>query len=268
VGGLVTITDGDLKLTVLQHFTQQFQIDVFTFAKHNICWDLIPKQQQLAERTCGWWENAHWATSFNKREKYPIAHQPGGTGIAVFNDLSHRALQPGSDQNGLGQWSWVRLRGQSSHILRIVLAYRPCYSSGPLSMYQQQVRYFAKLNCTDSPKQKFLTDLKKEILTWQAKGDTVILVADMNEDVRSLAIQDMLRAIGLVDGPTTLHASPPATYNHGMNPIDGIFLPSNLVDQCNSGYLEFGAAVPSNHRALWLDIPAKYVCPLEREAIE
>jgi len=32
--------------------------------------------------------------------------------------------------------------------------------------------------------------------------------------------------------------------------------------------LAFGAAVPSDHRALWLDIPAKYVCPLEREKIE
>ncbi len=123
VGGLVTITDGDLKLTVLRHFTQQCQIDVFAFAEHNICWDLIPKQQQLSERTRGWWENAHWVTSFNKREKYPIAHQPGGSGLGVFNYLSHRALQPGSDHTGLGRWSWVRLRGHSGHILRIVSAY-------------------------------------------------------------------------------------------------------------------------------------------------
>ncbi len=123
VGGLVTTTDGDLKLTVLCHFTQQFHIDVFAFAEHNICWDLISKQQQLAERTRGWWEHAHWATAFNKREKYPIAHQPGSTGIVVFNNLSHRALQPGGNQTGLGQWSWVQLRGQSGDILRIVSAY-------------------------------------------------------------------------------------------------------------------------------------------------
>jgi len=135
-------------------------------------------------------------------------------------------------------------------------------------MYQQQVRYFATINCTDSPKQKFLRDLEKEILTWQAEGDTVILVVDMNEDVRASAIQDMLWAVRLADDPTTHHVSPPATYNCGTNPIDGIYLPSNLVDQCGSGYLEFGAAVPSNHQALWLDILAKCVCPLEREAIK
>jgi len=135
-------------------------------------------------------------------------------------------------------------------------------------MYQQQVWYLAKLNCTNSPKQKFVMDLEKEILTWQAEGDTVILVADMNKDVRSMTIQDMLWAVGLTDGPTTLHASPPATYNRGTNPIDGIFLPSNLVDHCDSGYLAFSAAVPSDHRALWLDIPAKYVYPLKQETIE
>jgi len=34
------------------------------------------------------------------------------------------------------------------------------------------------------------------------------------------------------------------------------------------GYLEFREAVPSDHRALWLDISAHYVCPLEQDAIK
>jgi len=92
VGRLIPAMDGDLKLTVLCHFTQQSQIDVFGFAEHNICWDLLPKQQQLVERAEGWWENAHWTTAFNKRETHPIAHQPGGTGILVLDALLHQAL--------------------------------------------------------------------------------------------------------------------------------------------------------------------------------
>jgi len=66
VGGLIPTMDGDLKLTILCHFTQQSQINVLGFVEHNICWDLLPKHQQLAERTRGWWENAHWTTDFNK----------------------------------------------------------------------------------------------------------------------------------------------------------------------------------------------------------
>jgi len=135
VGGLLPENDGDLKLQVLLQFTQQHQIDAFSFVEHNICWDLLPKTQQMAERTRGWWENAHWITSVNKCKQNPIPHQPGGTGIPVFNALSHKALKPGGDKTGLGRWSWVRLQGQSGQVLRILAAYRPRYSIGPLSSH-------------------------------------------------------------------------------------------------------------------------------------
>jgi len=102
IGGIIPTADDDLKLTVLRHFTQQHQIDVFSFAEHNVCWDVIPKQKQLAERTRGWWENAHWTTAYNKQDKDPLAHQPGGTGNLIINQLSHQVRQSGSDESGLG----------------------------------------------------------------------------------------------------------------------------------------------------------------------
>ncbi len=135
VGGILPENDGDQKVQVLCQFTQQNQIDAFSFAEHNISWDLLPKAQQMAKQMRGWWENAHWTTAFNKQETNPILHQPGGTRIAVFNALSHKALKLGGDEMGLGRWSWVRLRGQSGQVLCIVSAYRPCYSVGPLSTY-------------------------------------------------------------------------------------------------------------------------------------
>jgi len=91
---------------------------------------------------------------------------------------------------------------------------------------------------------------------------------DMNDDVRSQKNQQNMRLNGLVEGPTTLHRLPPATHNHGSLPIDGIFLSSVLLDHCESGYLEFGEAIPSDHRMLWIDIPAHYICPEGTEVIE
>jgi len=257
--------DSNLKLTMLRHFTQQNQINVFDFTEHNICWDILPKQQQLADRTRGWWENSHWTTALNKCDQNPITHQPGRTGLGVFNELSLKALKPGSNELGLGQWSWVRLWGQSNYILLIVMAYRPCFSSGPLSTYQQ-VRYLAKLNSTESPKNWFLMDLEKAIFEWQPEENTVILIADMNDDVQLPSIQKLCSSVGLVDRPTTQHHSLPATYNWGNYPIDGIFLP--MVDQCRTGYLKFGKAIPSDHRVVWLDIPVHFVCRQDKEAIE
>jgi len=98
---------------------------------------------------------------FQQMQQNPIAHQPGGTGLVIVNQLSHQVMQSRSDELGLGWWSWVRLRGQAGYILRIILAYRPCFLSGPLLTYQQQMRYLAKINCTNSPKNRFLMDLEK-----------------------------------------------------------------------------------------------------------
>jgi len=159
VRGIIPKTKGNLIRTVLQHFTQQHNIDIFSFAKHNICWDLVSKQNQVAEHTKGWWENAQWSTSFNKQEANPTKHQPGGTGLVVLNKFSHRALKPGGDTSGMGQWSWIHLHGQAGQVLSVVLVYQPCYSTGPLSTYQQQVCYLSKLNWTNSPKMLFTANL-------------------------------------------------------------------------------------------------------------
>jgi len=130
------------------------------------------------------------------------------------------------------------------------------------------MRYLAKRNCTNSPKDKFLTDLSRAIQTWQTEGDLVIVGGDMNDDVRSQPIQQKMRLCGLVEGPTMHHSHPPATHNRGSLPIDGIFLPNALIDHCESGYLDFGEAIPSDHRAIWIDILAQFICPEGTEAIE
>jgi len=91
---------------------------------------------------------------------------------------------------------------------------------------------------------------------------------DMNDGVRSQTIQQKMRLSGLVEGPTTHHRHPPATHNRGSLPIDGIFLPNALLNHCELGYLDFGEAIPRDHRALWIDIPAQYICPEGTEAIE
>jgi len=155
VGGLIPTTDSDLKLTILQQFIQHHNINVFSFAEHNKCWDLVPKKLQLPERTKGWWENAQWSVGYNKHETEPSEHQPGGTGILVVNEFSHRALSPGTDELGMGRWSWIRLRGKAGHVLQIIAAYRPCVSSGPMSTHQQQVQYLVRTDQTDLPKNSF-----------------------------------------------------------------------------------------------------------------
>jgi len=89
----------------------------------------------------------------------------------------------------------------------------------------------------------------------------------MNEDVRATKLQDMFWSVGSTDRPTAKHLHLPATHNQGSAPIDGIFVLITLLKHCNTGYLDLGDAVPSDHRAMWLDIPTQCICPIDQETI-
>jgi len=47
-----------------------------------------------------------------------------------------------------------------------------------------------------------------------------------------------------------------AMHNCSSKPIDGIFVSHKLLPMIMGGYLAFGAGIPSDHRLLWIDIPA------------
>jgi len=111
------------------------------------------------------------------------------------------------------------------------------------------------------PKTAILHDLAKEICKWQADGETVIVVADFNEDVRSPELKQFFRQFDLIEALTELNQGrPPATHNRGSKPIDGIFIPANLLHHSCGSYLNFGNGVPSDHRAVWLELPLDLVC--------
>jgi len=63
------------------------------------------------------------------------------------------------------------------------------------------------------------------------------------------------------------HQQLPATHNQGSALINGIFVPITLLKHCQTGFLAFGNVVPSDHHAVWIDIPAHCVCPTELEEI-
>jgi len=50
--------DGDLKLYSLLQLTNVHQINLFTLAEHNTCWDLLPMASHLPQKMKGWWENS------------------------------------------------------------------------------------------------------------------------------------------------------------------------------------------------------------------
>jgi len=122
--------------------------------------------------------------------------------------------------------------------------------------YQQQVWWFTRQHKNVCPRDQILLDLQAQIEQWQSEGDMVIVLADINEDIRLEPIPSSFRQMGLSEITLVQHGHQgPNTHNRGTMPIDGIFIPTSLIPAVRSGYFAFGEGIPSDHRAIWLDIP-------------
>jgi len=262
IGGFLKDDEMEMKFEAVRRFVTEHSIDIFGFTESNTCWDVLDEPLRPATHTRGWWESCQWVVSHNRTEEHLQQYQPGGTGLLCVNQVAHRALCPGDDTLGLGRWCWTRLRGPNGFFVRIVSLYRPCYASGPLSTYQQQIRTLAKKNRYECPRDAVLADLSAEMQLWQEMGDHLIVLTDFNDDVTAADARNWAAALGLVEALMHLNSGPaPPTYQRGSRPIDGIFIAPQLLPFAAGGYLAFGDAVPSDHRALWIDLHLPELCP-------
>jgi len=135
-------------------------------------------------------------------------------------------------------------------------------------MYQQQIRRLAALQRDINPRNTATQDLHTAIQEWQNSGDQVIILTDFNDNVTGTLARHWAASLGLVEAVSYLHtgSQPPPTFQYSSHPIDGIFVSPELLTNAQGGYLGFGEAVISDHRAIWLDLDLPQFCPLAGEA--
>jgi hypothetical protein len=161
------------------------QADIVGFVEMGLRWHKIPTRDRLWERTRDWFESLKVTAAYNRHDNNNItAQQWGGTSLWSINNAAHRAIESGSDPYDLGRWSWTRYRGRGNITLRVICAYRPCDSSGSLTVYAQHQNYFDDENIEGCPRELFTTHILAEIDKWIQEGDQIILMLDANEDIR------------------------------------------------------------------------------------
>jgi len=151
------------------------------------------------------------------------------------------------------------MKGKEGGNVSIFMAYWPWIAHGPLTNYQQQQRYLSTINMSHKcPWDVFWEDLTIEVAEAQSQGDIVIVMADVNEDIKGTTTQKQLRHMGLVEAITFLHKEtlPNIHQQHGQVLIDGIFVSPILLDGARGGYLAFDDILGSDHCSIWMDIPA------------
>ena len=80
------------------------------------------------------------ATSYNKQEN-DTKFQFGGTMTFAREQITHQVHEMGSDERGLGRWSWISFKGENKALTTIITAYQSLPSNDPLktgSVYNQQ----------------------------------------------------------------------------------------------------------------------------------
>jgi len=108
-------------------------------------------------------------------------------------------------------------------------------------------------------------DLAEEINLWQDEGNHIVLLLDFHDNVTDTIVRTWVANLGLVKAITWLHPNnPPPTYQRGRRPIDGIFLAPKMLHQAVGRYFCFGEVVPSDHRAIWLDLHLPEICPRDQ----
>jgi hypothetical protein len=162
INGFNNRISGNQKIAKALDIKEDLDIDCLLYCKHRL--SLCHKSnvndfKQMFQR-----EIACTAVATHNIHKWQQAGrvQEGRTGAICSGDATGYIRKVGKDEEGLGRWSWILLRGSDGHMTRLVMVYNPCKSGKANSdmLYQQQRRHFIlrkqDLMCPRTPSRPLL----------------------------------------------------------------------------------------------------------------
>ena len=232
-------------------------LDICGLSEVNQHWRKVDHYNQLRERTLGWWRNMNIRSAYNIHEIPELTSQAGGVSQWTMNATATRTYGSGVDSSGLGRWVWVRYRGSNGIMLQVYTCYRPTDNNRDFgAVKQQHIRQFARIGRDIDPIAAFWHDFRVELLNAYEAGNQLIVMGDVQEDVRSQGLEEFFDQFnmreGIMERQGVKSLTAPNTYKEGRDPIDGIFV-SRSMSIIKGGYLAF-SEFHSDHRLIWLEV--------------
>jgi hypothetical protein len=215
-----------------------------------------------------YWKKTIFAFSSSDHRYRTIHHtdseyQPGGTCTVVNNSWAARTL-PSQDPSGMGRWSQISINGRDNRKVTIFTVYRVCHdtisTAGSKTAYRQQWHLADSRNITpNDPRALLLLDLGASIDQCTQQGHEVIILIDANECTSTphSKLSAWIRLHSLCDPLVQRHGSDnqPSTYKRGSKRIDYILTSRRIAEYVTaSGILPYNHLVPSDHKALFIDV--------------
>jgi hypothetical protein len=210
--------------------------------------------------TKNYWTGHHSTHSTSTAAPRTGRYLPGGTTTSVLGEQSSRVIQSGTDNTGMGRYSWVTLQGKENRTITMISAYRVCSTKtpGPFTAYSQQAHIMSlRGNTNPDPRQETIQDLTDLIQKKQELGHQIVLSIDANEDIQqnpknTTGLQTLIQKTDLIDTSMIL-PNLADTRNTGSK-IDYMLVSPAIVPAIERiGWYEYNAFAPSDHRAGFID---------------
>ena len=246
----------EMKIRKAIALIDKYEVDGVVFCESGINWSVGPSLRDLKSFFDSYMERECRATNAHNIHGPRVSpFQQGGVSILLTHSLLQNSRQHSADFHKLGRWTSWTLAHNPEHRTLVVVAYNPGhFRAGPKTVYQQQMTYIHKHNLQTTPYSLFLSDLVKQLETWIASGDRVVLFIDANEQIMDGLISRALAGINMTEITHKFWepGTKPHTHISGSTAIDGIFLPHDLE---TSGLVElsFDKSV-GNHRTMIIEL--------------
>jgi hypothetical protein len=233
---------------------KEAQIDLMGLTEINLAWQNLPLVDQIRERFRGLFEFSKIVSANNRDKTFDTKQQSGGTMMILQGFCCSRAFDVESDPLKLGRWCSLVLRGKRGMKLRVITMYRPVFSTGPLSAYQQQRNVLLDHDIDDCPRLQILNELRDSIVKWKNQGEQLLVIGDFNESIQGSTISQFFEQLDMKELILDLHPTLTInTFSGGSTQIDGIFGTRNITPLAG-GYTELNWGLKSDHRMLWVDL--------------
>ena len=144
--------------------------------------------------------------------------------MVCIHRLGAKLLEKGGDIS-LGHWSWMKFQGKQGSKVLVITAYQVSQTSaaglGMETVYMRQWRKLAKTRTKVNPRAQFWEDLTSVIQLARASQEEVLLMLDVNADIKDTGFSTFLLDCGLHDLHNDISIYlPPETYYRGTRKID------------------------------------------------
>ena len=238
-------------------------VDIFGLSESGVDWKQGYPRNKCNQIMRDFWPHSRLIGSTSDIPSKEVV-QFGGTCTVVTDKWTGRIESSGSDPQGLGRWSYVRLNGKNGRRVTIVTVYQVCKQSvttaGAKTAYMQQWNLLRRAGQDDpNPRKSFCKDLDAFLTPLQAAGDELLVMGDLNEQLgdSTSGMNAVVAKFGLIDSTSYHHGieGEVATYSRSSNRLDYILCTHAIAPSIwRCGVLPFNFVISSDHRSVFIDV--------------